>query len=140
MISVDSILMSRAKFDELPADLKANVKRLHSALFDLETAHGKPFVVTSGYRPPEANKAAGGAAKSAHMTCEACDLSDPDGKLWAWCLQNLELLTGLGLYLEDKRWCKGWVHFQIRVPKSKNRIFMPKVGPAPWPEIWDGKY
>ena len=103
--------------------------------------YGLPMYCSSGWRPPSVNSMTAGAAPdSAHMTGEAADFKDLDGKLWAWCLANLALLKQLGLYLEDRRWTPGWVHFTTRRPTSGNRIFIPMKGLAPHPNLWDGKY
>lgn len=47
----------------------------------LDTAReisGVPYVITSGLRSPEANRAANGVADSAHLTGHACDILTPD--------------------------------------------------------------
>lgn len=113
MLTIDAILMQRAKYDELPADQKANIKALHSALFDLETAYGRPLKVSSGYRSSAQNVAVGGAKKSLHMVCKACDFADPDGALDAWCTANQERLNKLGLWQEHPDATKGWCHLDI---------------------------
>jgi uncharacterized protein YcbK (DUF882 family) len=125
-ISISVILMNRIKYDELPADQKASLKQLHAALFDLETAWlshgGKPFKVSSGYRTPDANAAAGGAKKSLHMVCKACDISDPDGALDAWCTANQDLLQKLGLWQEHPDSTKNWTHLDIGTRPTINRL------------------
>lgn len=136
-VTVEAILMGRIKYDELPADQKANLKQLHSVLFDLETAYlkagGKPFKVSSGYRSPAQNAAANGAKKSAHMICKACDLSDPDGAIDAWLSADAqqELLEKLMAWQEHPNATKNWSHVDISVrpikarPNCKKRQFMP---------------
>ena len=47
---------------------------------------------------------ANAATKSSHILGLAVDIKDVDGKLWQWCIANLQLLKDLGLYLEDKRY------------------------------------
>lgn len=79
--------------------------------------------VSSGYRPGRFNKAAGGASRSSHMTCEAVDFKDADGSLAKWCLANLTVLKDAGLYLENPTKTVGWLHVQIR--PTKNRVFNP---------------
>ena len=136
-LTIDAILMGRIKYDELPADQKANLKALHAALFDLETAYlksgGKPFKVSSGYRSPAQNSAAGGAKKSAHMVCKACDFADPDGAIDAWLSQDLQqiLLEKLGLWQEQPTATKNWAHLDtnnrpaIKRPNCRKRQFNP---------------
>ncbi len=101
------------------------MKTLLSRVNKLRHAWGKPMIVTSGYRPEASNAAVGGKPKSAHITCEAIDIADPDKELAAWTLANLPLLEELGLYIEDPAYSKNWVHYQIRAPKSGKRVFKP---------------
>lgn len=124
-IQISDILMNRIKYDELTADMKASIKKLHSALHDLETAWlkggGKPFVVSSGYRSPAQNAAAGGAKASLHMQCKACDIVDTDGKLDAWLTNHQDLLANLGLWQEHPDATKGWSHCDVGVREDKVR-------------------
>jgi hypothetical protein len=129
--------MGRIKYDELPADQKANLKALHAALFDLETAYlkagGKPFKVSSGYRSPAQNAAANGAKKSAHMVCKACDFADPDGAIDAWLSLDpqQDLLEKLNLWQEQPTATKNWSHIDtnnrptIKRPNCRKRQFNP---------------
>jgi len=103
----------------------ANMTRLLVALNALRHAYGKPMTVSSGWRPPFFNSKANGARRSAHITGEACDFVDTDGQLAAYCLDNLELLEKLGLYLENPEKTKGWVHLQTRKTASGRRVFDP---------------
>jgi hypothetical protein len=111
----------------------------------IRNAYGIPMIVNSGWRPSVINKSDGGAPNSKHLVGLACDISDVDGKLWAWVLQNLPLMQTLNIFLEDKRWTSsdiggGWCHFQLGGPKSGKRIFIPNNSQAPNPNIWDGVY
>ena len=89
----------------------------------VRTKYGKPMIVTSGYRDPETNKAAGGSPSSSHLTCEAIDLKD-DGTIAKWIIDN-NILVDYFLYMEDPAHTKGWVHLTTRPPLSGNRIFKP---------------
>lgn len=115
--------MGRDKDAPLSPEQKANLDRLVVALNIIRQAYGQPMKVSSGYRPAVFNLKAGGAKKSAHLTCEACDFVDTDGELAAWCVKNISLLEKAGLYLENPAFTKGWTHLQIR--PTKNRIFTP---------------
>jgi len=123
MISREEVLMGRDKEFPLTPEQEKNLANLLTALNKLRAAYGKPMRITSGYRPGKYNVAAGGAKKSSHLTCEACDFADPDGKLDAWCLINLPLLEECGLYLEHPMNTVGWCHLQTR--PTKNRVFVP---------------
>jgi hypothetical protein len=103
-----------------------NMASLLASVNFLRAVYGKPLKVNSGYRPGKYNKAAGGAAKSPHLMCQAIDLDDDKDRTFAsWCLSHLDLLTELGLYMEDPAYTDGWVHLQILRPVSGNRVFVP---------------
>jgi hypothetical protein len=59
------------------------------------------------------------------MTCQACDLYDPEGDIDEWALARPEVLARIGLWQEHPSATKGWAHFQIIPPKSGNRVFYP---------------
>ncbi len=145
MLSIESILMGRITYDRLPAPSKSNVRVLLDKAGLVEHAYGCPLVVTSGYRDPATNAAAGGAQSSKHLTCEALDVADPNGDVWRWCLANMQLLKQWGIWLEHPNWThhktnrsKRWVHFQTCAPKSGNRVFVPNSNP-PIGDIWSGQ-
>lgn len=79
--------------------------------------------ITSGYRPGPFNKAAGGATRSPHLTCEAVDLADPTGELGRKLRAREDILVKAGLYMEHPLYCKTWTHLQTR--KTKSRVFIP---------------
>ncbi len=83
--------------------------------------------MTSGYRSPEHNAKIGGAKASHHMTGQAIDIADYDKSLAKICLLKADVLDSLGLYCEDMRATKNWVHFQTVRPKSGNRFFIPSL-------------
>lgn len=128
MITRDEVLKGRDRDYPLTPEMETNLDKLLVAVNRIREAWGKPLVVTSGYRPGHFNKAAGGAKKSSHVTCEAVDFSDPDGSFGKWCLQNLKLLEEAGLYMESPIYTheppgKRWIHLQTRA--TKNRVFIP---------------
>jgi hypothetical protein len=125
MISVEECLMKREKEFPLDIDLVWNLARLTASINYIRGVYGKPLMVSSGYRPGYYNKQAGGATNSPHITCEAIDILDPHGDFAAWCIVNQHELEKAGLYMEDPAHTIGWVHLQIRAPKSGKRIFIP---------------
>lgn len=87
-------------------------------------------IISSGFRTAEINKAVGGSKNSKHLFCQAIDLWDPDLKIGKAIVDQVDLLTELGLYMESlsathKNPPHSWVHLQIVGPKSGNRIFIP---------------
>lgn len=83
-------------------------------------------LVSSGWRPPQINSGAGGAARSRHLSGEACDLYDPDNRLDAFCFAQADrVLKDLGLWLESPTATPGWCHVQTKPPRSGRRVFLP---------------
>lgn len=127
--------------DDYTQEISDNLDSLLIPLNTIRDAYGKPMTVTSGWRPPAVNSATPGAAThSKHVEGLAADILDPDGHLWVWVLENLELMKDLDIFMEDKRWTKTWVHFGLGKPHSGKRIFIPGAVPVSAPDAWDGKY
>lgn len=116
------VLMGRDQEFPLDVTLQKNLDALLVALNKLREDYGKPMNVTSGYRPGHYNTDAGGAKASSHLTCQACDFADPEGRLDSWCMSNLDKLTKYGLWLEGPAYTPGWCHLQIR-PVPGARVF-----------------
>lgn len=60
-----------------PAVIEALRKLCVNLLEPVRVHYGRPVVVTSGYRSPAVNKAAGGSATSQHRLGEAADFTVP---------------------------------------------------------------
>jgi hypothetical protein len=143
VILKDELLKGRDKQypQEYTAEISTNLDRLLIQMNLVRAAYGLPMIVDSGWRPAAINSSTPGAAThSNHMKGLACDISDPDGKLRAWVLANLPLMQKLGLYFEDFRYTKGWVHFAIAPPASGKRISVPNANRPTDPNCWDGVY
>lgn len=118
--------MNRDKEYPLTPQLERNLNELLLRINKFRNIYGKPMFVSSGYRPLALNKKAGGAKKSNHMSCLACDFVDSDGLLDSYCITHLDVLKDCGLYLEHPKWTKGWCHLEIIPPPiSGNRVFIP---------------
>jgi hypothetical protein len=112
--------------EELTAVHRANAQITVDRVNELLEAFGEPRRVNSGWRPAAINAGVpNAAAKSKHMTCQACDLNDDDGSLDAWCMANLQILERIGLWLEHPDSTPRWTHWQIVPPGSGNRVFRP---------------
>ena len=110
------------------------VTRLNEYLSELGILR---VVVSSGFRPNAVNaKIANAAKKSNHLMGLAVDFQD-DGTLARTILSNLELARKYGLYIEDPRWTKGWVHLQLVAPSSRKRIFVPSSQPGTNVAYWN---
>lgn len=122
MIRRSDILRGHEKDHPINEQLDFNLQALLICINKLQLLYGKPFVITSGYRPPEYNAKVGGAKNSAHLYCQAVDISDPDGEIYDFCTEDI--LLKCGLYKEDNDGGKRkWLHYQTR--PTKNRIFKP---------------
>jgi hypothetical protein len=143
LVTKAEVLMGRDKLypSEYTQEISDNIDSLLIPVNEARYACGFPWHVDSGWRPKAVNDATSNAAKASnHMKGLAVDFADPDGKLREWVLANLPLMASLGLYFEDFRWTKGWVHFQIVAPGSKHRIYVPSTAPMTNPDAWDGQY
>ena len=132
MITRDDFMMGRDKtYPPTEAMLKNAEETIYRtnlllSLYYQANPEAEKTKVTSGYRPLIINSATPGAAsRSKHMTCEAVDLSDPEGELDEWCIENLKILEQVGLWQEHPAATKGWTHLQIVPPKSGKRVFYP---------------
>lgn len=126
----ETFMMGRDREYPTTEELEVNAARLlhrvRKLLGKYATATGRTGIVvtvTSGYRPGHYNR--GYAAASAHLTCQAVDLHDPQSELATWLQAHSTILEDCALYMEDPAKTKGWVHLQSRVTLSGKRIFTP---------------
>ncbi len=111
-------------------EIAANLDVLCERLNLLRANYGKPMIITSGLRSAaqQAELIQNGksnAPKSRHLTGEAADILDTDGKLKEYVKNNLHLLELIGLWCEDFAHTPNWLHAQISAPKSGKRVFIP---------------
>jgi hypothetical protein len=107
---------------------------LMAALERVRERFGKPMPVTSGYRCAVHNLEIKGARYSAHREGKAADIADADGALSVFLTP--EVCAELGIWIEDPRATRGWVHITIRPAAS--RIFWPSLAGALPPPIASG--
>lgn len=110
--------------------IDANLNTLLERLRVIEKAYGIDFIVTSGLRSQAQQEGLIADGKSHAMHSKHCigasaDLSDSEGKLKKWCLENVKLFEDMGLWMEDFKYTAQWMHCQIYPPKSGNRFFIP---------------
>jgi uncharacterized protein YcbK (DUF882 family) len=126
MITLVEYFMGRDKKYPPSDEMLGNAQLIVSRVNTLLTLFGESRSVSSGYRPPEINASTPNASKkSKHMSCQAVDLVDSDGKLKKWCEENLHHLETIGLWMEDGASTPTWCHLQCLPPRSGNRIFKP---------------
>lgn len=102
-----------------------NLERLADAVSVIEDMMEKKFLVTSGLRSPQDQLRINPSVRnSAHQTGEAVDVFD-DSSIYGFCIDNVDILIRIGLYLECRTYTPRWVHFTIRPPKSGMRFFIP---------------
>ena len=128
MIILSDYFMGRDEqyLDELTSELIANAQDTVNKVNELLGMFGETRKVTSGWRPVSVNASTLNAApKSKHMTCQACDLDDPEGDLDEWAINNGWALENIGLWQEHPASTKSWAHFQTVPPRSGKRVFYP---------------
>lgn len=79
----------------------------------LRDIYNEPFIINSGFRSPETNKAVGGAAASQHMKGEAADISVKNPR------QLLQTLHQSGLEFDQAILYPTFLHLSYK--KEKNR-------------------
>ena len=104
-------------------ELGINTDKLLKAVNLVRKHRNKPMIPSCFYRSVAWDKSKGRSGLSQHCLCAAVDFSDPDGSLAVWCLNNLFVLVQAGLWMEDPKATKGWVHFDLK--ERKNRVFKP---------------
>lgn len=123
-ISMDEYLMSRIRIENLTSDQLLNMNTLVPKVNELLEHFGEYRLVTSGYRSIEDQKRINPKSmNSAHLSCQAVDLEDKDGKLNSWLKNNIAVLVELELYCEERQ--GPWQHIQCRPVKSGKRFFIP---------------
>ena len=127
MIPVDKYLGQHlaGHEQELTEDIQTNATIICNRANQLIAAFGEDRELRSGWRPPAVNHNTGGALHSRHMTGQAVDIEDNDGRLDAFCRDNIGLLEQLGLWLEDEVATPTWCHVQCVPPRSGDRFFIP---------------
>ena len=124
--------------DELTDDIQRNAEITVAKVNELLARAGRSDIhtVNSGWRPVSVNEATANSGKSSkHLTAEACDLPDADRTLAGWCVDNLDQLKEIGLWMEDPRWTPTWVHLQVVPPKSGKLVYIPSSAPAKDPDF-----
>lgn len=108
----------------LDSTTESHLNDLLSRINVVRTAYAIPMTVSSGLRSmADQMRINPKAPHSKHLTGNAVDIADPDGKLYAWCKANEPVLIQAGLYCEEGT--HGWVHFQNLPPLSGHRWFFP---------------
>lgn len=118
-----------------PPEYEANLLELLIRINKVVDACGIILIVTSGLRSRQkqiavyAEKGITDLDKiplgSKHLSAQAVDISDPNGDLKKWIMQNIKLIEEIGFWMEDFEYTKGWVHFQTAPPRSGKRFFIP---------------
>ncbi len=97
------------------------IERVNAFMF----MYGQQRDMTSGFRDVTSNAACGGAKYSWHCRGKAVDLDDQNGNFGAWVMENEHALISAGLWAEDPKFTKRWVHLQDEPPRSGKRVFQP---------------
>ena len=135
--SLKELTKTKYKLDNTPTvEATANLKNIcQNWLEDLRYSYGAlygegketPIIITSGYRSPKVNEAAGGEATSNHLTGCAVDLRCA-GVEQALRYMNILLDISDGtnrvfdeLILERQKFVY-WIHFAVRPENNRRKI------------------
>ena len=140
MITLRTYWMGRdsTHAEELTDEILANAHLTVAKCNELLERAGRSDIdqVASGWRPASVNDATANASRSSrHLTAQAVDLPDADRSLATWCVDNLDVLREIGLWMEDPRWTPTWVHLQIVPPRSGRTVYIPSSAPASDPDF-----
>jgi hypothetical protein len=127
-VTEDEYLKGREKTWPLTPQQRINMRHLLEILNKVRAVLDVPFIVTSGYRPEGINKEIGGAVGSLHISCEAVDLADADGRIKKWFADEGRL-EKYGLWMESPIYTPKHCHLQTKAPRSGARIFVPHRKP-----------
>ena len=132
IIKLDDYITANGKYPErlqsveLTQEVKDDAVKLLNKINQLLKELGiKEAKVSSGFRPSSVNsKIPNAAKKSLHMSGQACDINDPDGKLDKLFDENDVLLKKYGLWQEHPDDTKGWAHLDCkdRGKRKKNQF------------------
>jgi hypothetical protein len=128
MITIDDYFMGRREKypQDVTPELAVHVKHTVDCANELLTYFGSDRKVNSGWRPKSLQMEINPRApNSKHITGDAIDIEDKDGKLKNWCMDNGVLLAALGLYMEHPSSTPTWLHVQTVAPKSGKIVFYP---------------
>lgn len=107
-------------------EIDANLQTLLYRINRVRAEYGIAMTVNSGLRSEaDQQRINPSAPKSKHLTGQAVDIADPDGKLKEWVKDHLPFMAQIGLWMEAFESTPTWLHAQIVAPKSGNRIFIP---------------
>lgn len=107
-------------------DILYNASGLLDKVNYLLDRFGEDRRCNSGWRPKTVQMRINPKApNSKHITADAIDIEDKDGKFKSWCMSNQDFLKATNLYMEHPDSTPTWVHLQQIPPKSKKIVFIP---------------
>lgn len=127
-----SQVASRLRLDNTPPpEAIAAMKLLCQHVLEPVRAHfGRPVALSSGYRSPKVNKAAGGAASSQHKFGQAADFEVPgiaNPTLAAWVRDNCRFDQLILEFYTPGDPNSGWVHASYREPIRRSVLTAHRV-------------
>ena len=128
MITLQEYYMGREVIysKDLTVSVMQNAERLIATVNQLLSMFGEQRKVNSGWRPKKLQMEINPRApNSKHITGDAIDLEDRNGKFKLWCVAHEDVLESLGLHMEHPKATPTWVHLQQVAPKSGKVIFIP---------------
>lgn len=135
MITVDEYFSQHGigHEDEWTDEIQNNVEILLGHVNAMLDEFGENRGLRSGWRPKSVNDRIPNASrKSKHITGQAVDIEDDDGRLKEFALardteQGYTTLERYGLYAEYGDATPTWLHVQIIPPGSGKRVYYPNA-------------
>lgn len=116
---------SKYQIDNSPsADIVRNLQYGVDMVLDpLRRLHGKPIIITSGYRSLELNKKVGGVANSWHTQGNAADIHVASLTEATKIFSNLQKIPSVDTALFERSQTGQWLHVQWNMNKTPRHHF-----------------
>lgn len=124
---VASQIATRRRIDNRPGPaIVENLRRVAGVLEQVRALVGRPVIVSSGYRSPVLNAAAGGARDSAHMQGLAADIT-----VAGLAPKDLaKAIVKAGIEFDQLIYEGTWVHIGLAAGKLRNQVLTATFAPG----------
>jgi zinc D-Ala-D-Ala carboxypeptidase len=125
--TLEEMTITQSGLENVPDD--AHIRSLKalcvSILEPIRDNFKQPVIVTSAFRSPEVNRAAGGENDSQHLRGEAADIhinGVANAIVWQWIVDNLPFDQVIAEKLSRKNGAAGWIHVSYAPANRKSDI------------------
>lgn len=109
-LNLDNVISLFSDFDKY-IQIIDSISTLCAILEIVRAEYGQPITISSGYRCPSVNRAAGGVPSSFHLQGRACDLRYTP--ILASCIKKLTYCSKISLKEFIVNPSKGYIHISI---------------------------